>query len=278
MQNKEPDLYGVVGHPVAHSRSPLIHGLFARQTGQNLIYRLHDVVPESFEREVAGLFKAGVRGLNVTVPHKQAAAAFAQRLTPRAARAGAVNTLAMQPDGRILGDNTDGTGLVIDLRMNQGVDLGGRSLLVLGAGGATRGILAPLLEFLPAELLVANRNPARAQDLVRLFGEPGPMRGCGFEEVPPRAFDVVINATSAGLGGGVPDILPAVIGPGTVCYDLSYSKGDTPFTRWAREHGCARAVQGWGMLVEQAAESFLLWRGVRPQTASVLALLESGGG
>lgn len=278
MQDNTPDLYGVVGHPVGHSRSPLIHGLFARQTGQNIIYRLHDVPPEAFEREVAGLFRAGVRGLNVTVPHKPAAAAFAQRLTPRAARAGAVNTLAMQPDGRILGDNTDGTGLVVDLRLNQGIDLGGRSVLVLGAGGATRGIVAPLLEFLPAELLIANRNPARAQDLVKLFGELGPLRGCGFEEVPPRPFDLVINATSAGLGGGVPEVLPAIVGPETVCYDLSYRKGDTPFTRWAREHGCGRALQGWGMLVEQAAESFLLWRGVRPETAGVLALLESGGG
>ncbi len=278
MQNKDPDLYGVVGHPVAHSRSPLIHGLFARQTGQHLIYRLHDVAPESFDREVAGLFKSGVRGLNVTVPHKPAAAAFAQRLTPRAARAGAANTLAMQPDGRILGDNTDGTGLVVDLRMNHGVDLGGRSLLVLGAGGATRGIVAPLLEFLPAELLIANRNPARAQELATLFGELGPVRGCGFEQIPPRPFDLVINATSAGLSGGVADVYPAVVGPDTVCYDLSYSKGDeTPFTRWALEQGCRRALQGWGMLVEQAAESFLLWRGVRPDTAPVLALLESGG-
>ena len=277
MEESPPDRYGVVGFPVAHSRSPFIHGMFARQTAQNIEYRLYEIPPVRFKTEVAKFFQDGGGGLNVTAPHKTAAADFALELTPRAERAGAVNTLAMQ-GGRILGDNTDGAGLVRDLLENLQIEIAGKRLLILGAGGATRGILAPLLEFLPAELLVANRNPARAQDLVRLFGEPGPMRGCGFEEVPPRAFDVVINATSAGLGGGVPDILPAVIGPGTVCYDLSYSKGDTPFTRWAREHGCARAVQGWGMLVEQAAESFLLWRGVRPQTASVLALLESGGG
>jgi shikimate dehydrogenase len=276
MQEPAPDRYGVVGHPVAHSRSPLIHGLFARQTRQHLVYRLYDISPENFARDVAAFFADGGRGLNVTVPHKQAAAEFATELTPRAERAGAVNTLALQEDGSILGDNTDGTGLVVDLRQNQGVDLGGRNILILGAGGATRGIVAPLLEFLPSELLVANRDAGRARNLATVFSDLGPIRGCGFTDIPMRPFDLVINATSAGLAGGAPKVPAAVISEATVCYDLSYSKGDTPFLRWAREQGCARGLQGWGMLVEQAAESFLLWRGIRPDTAQVLALLESG--
>jgi shikimate dehydrogenase len=273
MEESPPDRYGVVGFPVAHSRSPFIHGMFARQTAQNMEYRLYEIPPVAFRTEVGKFFAEGGSGLNVTVPHKVAAADFATELTPRAERAGAVNTLAMQ-NGRVLGDNTDGAGLVRDLTVNLQIEMAGKRVLVLGAGGATRGIVAPLLELGLDELVVANRTAERARDLVTPFSDLGKVRGCGYDDLPVRPFDLVIHATSAGLDGNVPKINPAVIGPATICYDLSYGKGDTPFVKWAWGQGCARAVEGWGMLVEQAAESFALWRGVRPDTAPVLAVLE----
>jgi shikimate dehydrogenase len=271
--NVPPDQYGVVGHPVAHSWSPFIHGLFARQTGQSLVYRLHDVRPEDFRTWVLEFFSRGGCGLNVTVPHKVAAAELANELTPRAQRAGAVNTLAVQRDNRILGDNTDGAGLVHDLRDNLAIDIQRRRVLIVGAGGATRGVVAPLLVLQPAELVIANRTPSRAEAFAAEFADLGPIRGCGFDGIGADAYDLVINATSASLSGEVPAISSAVIGPHTVCYDMAYSRNDTPFVKWAKEQGCALAVQGWGMLVEQAAESFHLWRGVRPQTGPVLAAL-----
>ena len=273
MEESAPDRYGVVGFPVGHSKSPFIHGMFARQTAQNMEYRLYEIPPVAFRTEVGRFFAEGGSGLNVTVPHKVAAADFAAELTPRAERAGAVNTLAMK-DGKVLGDNTDGAGLVRDLSTNLQIEMEGKRVLVLGAGGATRGILAPLLELGLDELLVANRTAERARDLVSPFSDLGKVRGCGYDDLPVRPFDLVIHATSAGLEGNVPKINNAVIGPATVCYDLSYGRGDTPFVKWAWEQGCARAVEGWGMLVEQAAESFTLWRGVRPDTAPVLSVLE----
>jgi shikimate dehydrogenase len=271
--NAPPDPYGVVGHPVAHSWSPFIHGMFARQTGENLIYRLHDVTPEEFRSYVLAFFERGGCGLNVTVPHKLAAADLANELTPRAERAGAVNTLMLKRDNRLLGDNTDGAGLVHDLRDNLSVQLGGARVLIVGAGGATRGVVAPLLVLQPAELVVANRTPERAHEFAAAFADLGRIRGCGFEEIGADGYDVVINATSASLSGEVPAIPDTVIQPHTVCYDMAYSRSETSFLNWARERGCARALQGWGMLVEQAAESFQLWRGVRPQTGPVLAAL-----
>jgi shikimate dehydrogenase len=274
MQNSPPDQYGVVGHPVAHSRSPFIHGMFARQTGQDLVYRLYDVAPDAFRMKVAEFFASGGSGLNVTVPHKVAAAEFASELTPRAERAGAVNTLARRGDS-VLGDNTDGFGLVHDLRDNLGVHVAGTRIVILGAGGAARGIIAPLLDLKPAELLVANRSAERAARLAGLFKDLGAVRGVSFDDLPLRPCDLLINATSAGLNGGLPAVSSAMVGPSTVCYDLSYGKTDTPFVRWAWNQGCARAVQGWGMLVEQAAESFHVWRGVRPETQGVLRVLEA---
>ena len=271
--NAPPDQYGVVGHPVAHSWSPFIHGMFARQTGETLVYRLHDVRPEDFRSHVLDFFSRGGRGLNITVPHKVAAADLANELTPRAERAGAVNTLMLKRDNRLLGDNTDGAGLVHDLRDNLSVELGGRRVLIVGAGGATRGVVAPLLVLRPAELVVANRTAERAQAFVADFADLGPVRGCGFEEIGADPYDVVINATSASLSGEVPAIPASAVRAETVCYDMAYSRSETPFLKWAREHGCERALQGWGMLVEQAAESFQLWHGVRPQTAPVLTAL-----
>jgi len=268
-----PDLYGVVGHPVAHSWSPFIHGLFARQTGESLVYRLYDVLPEDFRRYVLEFFERGGRGLNVTVPHKVAAADLANQLTPRAERARAVNTLAIQRDNRLLGDNTDGAGLVRDLRDNLSVDIAGRRVLIVGAGGATRGVIAPLLVLRPAQLTVANRTAERARAFAADFTDLGAVVGCGFDEIGGDAYDIVINATSASLSGEVPAVPASIIHRDTVCYDMAYSRSDTPFLKWAREQGCSRAIQGWGMLVEQAAESFHLWRGVRPQTAPVLEAL-----
>lgn len=272
--NNPPDQYGVVGHPVSHSLSPFIHGLFARQTKQNLVYRLHDVPPDKFRSHVLEFFARGGKGLNVTVPHKLAAAELANDLSPRAERAGAVNTLALRDEHRIFGDNTDGAGLIQDLKSNLKVAIANRRVLIIGAGGATRGVLAPLLQQKPKAVVIANRTATRARELVDDFGDLGNLSHCGFDELPADAFDLIINATSAGLNSEVPAISAAVIGAGTVCYDMTYGKGSTPFVRWAQEHGCSRAEQGIGMLVEQAAESFLLWRGMRPDTAPVLAAIE----
>jgi len=266
------DQYGVIGHPVAHSWSPFIHGLFARETGQALAYRLHDVPPERFEEYVLDFAARGGRGLNVTVPHKLAAARLATELSPRAARAAAANTLTFV-ETRILGDNTDGAGLVRDLTLNLGLTIANRRILIAGAGGAARGVLGPLIELEPIELAIAARSAERAQALARDSADLGAVRGCGLDELGLGSFDLVINATSAGLAGEVPAIPAEAIGRSTTCYDMGYSRSDTAFVRWAREHGCERAVQGWGMLVEQAAESFLIWRGIRPDTASVRALL-----
>jgi shikimate dehydrogenase len=267
------DRYGVVGHPVGHSWSPFIHGLFARDTGQAMSYRLYDFRPAEFEYRVRDFFTLGGRGLNVTVPHKVAAVKVASELTTRATHAGAVNTLAIQKDGRILGDNTDGAGLVRDLCDNLGLVIIRRRILLIGAGGATRGVLAPLLALEPTEIVIANRTAERAKELAQSFSTLGPVRGSGFRDIT-GPFDLVVNATSASLSGELPDVPASVIGPETVCYDMAYGKTDTPFVQWSLEQGCARAVQGWGMLVEQAAESFRVWRGIKPSTGSVLTALK----
>lgn len=268
-----PDQYGVVGHPINHSWSPFIHGLFAKQTAQHMVYRLYDITPDDFRVQVLEFFGRGGRGLNVTVPHKEAAADIANALTERADRAGAVNTLIMQDDHTLLGDNTDGHGLITDLRKNLALEITNDRVLILGAGGATRGVIAPLLSLGPTELVIANRTPERAVNLASLFSDLGPVRGCGFEDVGDDPFDLVINATAAGLSGSVPNIEGSVIASHTACYDMSYSKSATPFVTWAIEQGCSRAHKGWGMLVEQAAEAFTLWRGVRPDTEPVLTAL-----
>jgi shikimate dehydrogenase len=273
MNGPAVDQYGVFGHPVGHSLSPFIHGLFARDTGQQMAYRAYDVAPEEFTERVHGFFAEGGRGLNITLPHKVAAVEVAQELTARAAHAAAVNTLARQDDA-ILGDNTDGVGLVHDLCDNLGLIITQRRLLILGAGGATRGVLAPLLGLEPAIVVIANRTPERAEALAAAFADLGVTQGVGFAYVGDTPFDLIINATSASLSGDMPAIPPGAIGPQTVCYDLAYGRSAMAFVRWAQQSGCARAVQGLGMLVEQAAESFRLWRGVRPHTAEVLAALK----
>lgn len=268
-----PDQYGVAGHPITHSWSPFIHGMFAKATAQNLVYRLFDMSPDSFRRDALRLFAAGLKGLNVTVPHKQAAAELVNELTPRAERARAVNTIAFFEDTSLLGDNTDGLGLTADLEKNLGLALADKRVLILGAGGAVRGVLGPLMERDVREVVIANRTPDRARKLAKEFADMGEISGCGFAEVNGRAYDLIVNATSASLQGEMPELPAGLVGEESVCYDMAYGRGDTPFTLWAKSLHAARTTKGWGMLVEQAAESFLLWRGIRPDTQPVLQAL-----
>jgi shikimate dehydrogenase len=271
--NSAPDRYALVGHPVAHSRSPLIHELFARQTGERLTYELIDAAPDAFETAVRGFAAAGGKGMNVTVPHKEAAFAIADRHGEEAAAARAVNTLSFSGDA-IRGDNTDGIGFIRDVTINNVEPISNRRVLVLGAGGAARGILVPLLAEAPAELVLANRTLERAERLGADLGAGDRLAICRFDELRAHAaFDIVVNATSAGLKGEQPPFPSNIIARTTFCYDLAYSLKSTPFVAWARESGAGRAVQGWGMLVEQAAESFAIWRGRRPDTQPILKQL-----
>jgi shikimate dehydrogenase len=273
--SESPAEYGVIGQPVTHSRSPFIHALFAKQTGQDMVYRLHEVAAENLHSYVMDFWRRGGRGLNVTVPHKVAACTLVRALSERATRAGAVNTLLMDQDG-ITGDNTDGAGLVRDLTANLNVDLNDARILMLGSGGAVRGVVGPLLDQSPQLIMIAGRSAERAEALARSFGALGPVQGCGLDRLGRSPFDLIINATSAGLAGEVPAIPTGVLQEATFCYDMSYARAGTAFLAWAKAQGCRHAAQGWGMLVEQAAESFELWRGVRPATEAVLAALKSG--
>lgn len=264
------DRYGVMGYPVSHSRSPVIHRLFALQTGQNLQYELLQVAPDKLETAVRQFQRTGGMGLNITVPHKGEVARLCDQLSERASTAGAVNTLSFR-DGEILGDNTDGIGLLRDLVINLGLTLEDANILILGAGGATRGIIGPLLEMQPSSLRIANRTIDKAEVLAQHFSRSGPISACRFSVVPvTERYDLIINATSAGFKGETPPYPAAAVSKNTLCYDLSYGLKPTPFSEWAREEGAETSVMGWGMLVEQAAESFNIWRGVRPDTAPVL--------
>ncbi len=266
------DEYGLFGYPVQHSWSPFIHGIFARQTAQDMTYHLFESPPERFRSEVIEFFSGGGLGLNVTLPHKHTAAEIVNELTPRAERADAVNTIARR-DEILVGDNTDGAGLLADLTRNLKLQWQSPRILLLGSGGAARGALEPLLSLEPSLLVISNRTADRAEALARQFGVLGNLAGCSFANVVRERFDLIVNATSASLHGEVPLVPIDVVGPGTTCYDMAYGVGDTPFVAWARRLGASHAEQGWGMLVEQAAEAFQLWRGVRPDTAPVLELL-----
>jgi shikimate dehydrogenase len=268
------DRYAVMGNPIAHSKSPLIHRLFAEQTGQRLRYDAILVEPDRFRDAVATFAVKGGKGLNITVPFKQEACALANQLTARAERAGAVNTLVIHADGALLGDNTDGVGLLRDLTVNLGIAVTSKTVLILGAGGAARGVLGPLLERKPARLVIANRTGARALELAETFRDlDETIIGCGFGGLQNPPFDVVINATAAGLSGEVPALPRGVIATHTSCYDMMYGTEPTAFMRYAHEQGAAATFDGLGMLVEQAAESFHIWRGVFPETAPVIARL-----
>ena len=270
-----PDRYAVFGHPIRHSQSPRIHGLFAEQTGQSLTYTAEDVEPDSFETSVRDFFGQGGRGLNCTVPLKELAYQLADTLSDRAHLAKAVNTLALQEDGSVHGDNTDGVGLLRDLTENLGIAISGQRLLILGAGGATRGILAPLLEQGPVRITVANRTTAKALQLAQEFQPLGPVDGCGLVDIAGLSFDLILNATAASLSGELPALPEGLLAAGGCCYDLAYARAPTPFVRWGISVGARLSVDGIGMLVEQAAEAFMLWRGVRPRTAPVIALLQA---
>jgi shikimate dehydrogenase len=260
------DRYAVFGNPIAHSKSPRIHGLFARQTGQDLAYEAILAPLDGFAASVRGFAAAGGCGANVTVPFKEEAFRLATALTPRAEAAGAVNTLSFAGDA-IRGDNTDGAGLVRDIAHNLGVTIAGRRILIVGAGGAARGVILPLLEQRPAAIFVANRTAARAEQLAATFK----VEGGGFEALAGRTFDIVINATSAGLSGAVLPVPTFAFTPGCLAYEMLYGR-ETPFMAQARAAG-ATVADGLGMLVEQAAEAFFVWRGVRPDTAPVMAAL-----
>ena len=264
------DRYAVIGHPVSHSLSPRIHALFAQQTGQDMVYEALPAPLDGFERTVRHFVDQGGRGLNVTLPFKQEAWRLADACSERARLAGAVNTLVVRDDGSLYGDNTDGVGLVTDLTRNMGLNLRGRHILLVGAGGAVRGVLQPLLEQAPARLVIANRTASRARDLARHFAALGPVTGCGLDELDDQAFDLVINGTSASLSGEVPPLPHSVLRHHGAAYDMMYSAEPTAFVNWALDHGAGLAQDGLGMLVEQAAESFQLWRGVRPDTGAVM--------
>jgi len=267
------DRYAVIGNPVAHSKSPLIQAAFARVTAQDLVYERILAPLDGFARTVAAFAAEGGMGLNVTVPFKVQAHALARTLTERARVAGAVNTLRRDADGW-LGDNTDGVGLVRDLRDNLGVALADRHILILGAGGATRGIVVPLLEARPRTLTIANRTVDKAVMLAAEFAAHGEVRAASTAALEGRRFDVVIHATSGGVRNEDRHAWPSTLfARDAFAYDLSYADVPTEFLRWAHGHGVVRSADGLGMLIEQAAESFFMWRGVRPDTRAVFGLL-----
>lgn len=263
------DLYAVFGNPIAQSKSPDIHTAFAQSTGEKLVYEKRLAEVGEFVPAAKAFFADGGRGLNITAPFKLDAFSMAQELSERAENAGAVNTLLIK-DGKFYGDNTDGFGLVYDITENLGWSLAGKKLLVLGAGGAVRGILQPILEANPSSVVVANRTASKAHELAKLFFRYGNIEGCGFTDLENSPFDMIINGTSASLTGELPPLPENIIDKNTFAYDLTYGAKPTVFMNWAAENKAVNIADGLGMLVCQAAESFYLWRGVRPETQSVI--------
>lgn len=268
--------YAVVGDPVAHSKSPLIHAQFAKQTGQDIAYGAFAITSENFTQFVNDFFNHGGAGLNITLPHKEAAFELASQNSARATLAGAVNTLYVHA-GRLCGENTDGPGLVRDLSVNNGFDLTGKSILMLGAGGAARGALAELINASPAKITLLNRTLAKAESIKLAFRDVQEIDVSDYDNADQdESFDLIINATSLSLQGELPPVSAKWIGAQTCCYDMMYGDSDTVFVEWAKQHGAALAVDGLGMLVEQAAESFAIWRGIRPETESVIRIIREG--
>lgn len=266
------DLYAVIGHPISHSKSPKIHSLFASQTGEPVEYTAIEAPIDGFAATLQQFFERGGKGVNVTVPFKEQAWQLADRRATRAERAGAANTLYRDESGLLVADNTDGQGLVQDLTENHGATLRDTRILVLGAGGAVRGVLAPILAQQPVSLTIANRTVQKAEALVNLFASDSgstTLQACSFGELA-QPFDIIINGTSASLQGDLPPLSANVISTDTLIYDMMYSLQTTRFNQWALEQGAKKAVDGLGMLVEQAAESFRIWRGVTPETAPVI--------
>jgi shikimate dehydrogenase len=276
------DRYVVIGNPVGHSKSPLIHSHFARQTGQAVQYDALLAQVGEFCKTAENFFAEGGKGANVTVPFKQDAYEWVAQLSPEAQTAGAVNTLYLDSQQKICGHNTDGIGLIKDILNNHDGSLRGKNILLLGAGGASRGILQPLLKQFPAQICIANRTVRKAEELADTFKEQAnageetgaiTVTGCGFNDLGSDSFDWIINATSASLQGEIPPLSAGLLNADTWCYDLMYSDEPTLFCQWSEESGARKTMDGLGMLVEQAAESFQTWRGVRPQTKDLIALL-----
>jgi len=270
-------LYAVVGNPVSHSKSPRIHTLFAEQTGQDIKYEAIQVEEKDFDKFVRDFFVGAGAGLNVTVPYKERAFAIAEKCSPRATLARAVNTLSKGRDNQLNGDNTDGIGLVRDIKSNHQFDIEGKKILLLGAGGAVRGALAALVNEQPAAITILNRTLSRAQQLIEEFKQLVEITARDYEGLIEAPFDLIINGTSLSLTGELPAIDKGVIAADCCCYDMMYGAQDTPFVSWAKNNGAALALDGLGMLVEQAAESFAIWRGVRPETAPVIERLRKNG-
>jgi shikimate dehydrogenase len=270
--------YAVLGNPVSHSKSPLIHSMFAQQTDQTMSYVAIPLEENEFEGFVRNFFAGGGGGLNVTVPFKGNAFALAASCSPRAELAQAVNTLFLDANGDICGDNTDGVGLVTDLKLNNKVAISGQRVLILGAGGAVRGIMAALVYEQTSAITIVNRDVSKAEHLAEEMQSMAPIEAMSYERLQEvanngRSYDLIINGTSSSLLGEMPKLDANLIAPGCCCYDLMYSATDTPFVQWGKKEGASISIDGLGMLVEQAAEAFALWRGVRPNTASVMAHL-----
>ena len=268
------DRYAVVGNPVAHSLSPRIHASFAAQTAQNISYEAIELPVDSFASGIRGLQQRGFSGVNVTVPFKREAWELSDQLSERAQNAGAVNTLSFLEDGSVSGDNTDGVGLTRDLTQNLGVAIERQNILLLGAGGAVRGVLGPILALSPDRLTIANRTPQKAVSLAQDFEQFGEIHALAYEELGSASFDLIINGTAAGLDNQIPPITDAVLGKNAVCYDMMYNVSQaTAFVDWALSHGGNQAFVGRGMLVEQAAAAFHAWRDIYPRTAEVIKSL-----
>ena len=266
------DLYAVFGNPINQSKSPGIHRQFAEQTGQDMHYTKQLVGLDEFEQTAQAFFEQGGKGLNITVPFKINAFQFAQKLTARAERAGAVNTLARLSDGTILGDNTDGIGMIHDMH-NLGWEIKGKRVLILGAGGAVRGILQPLLEEQPAQVVIANRTYSKAEELAMHFHDMGDVQAKTFEQLKDERFDIVINGTSASLQGELPPLPDSLLAENACCYDMMYGAEPTIFLRWAKDYGATQLADGLGMLIGQAAEAFYLWRQIRPEVVPVITAM-----
>ncbi len=274
---KKLEKFAVYGHPINHSKSPVIHQQFAKQFGLDISYEAVDVAEGKFEQSIREFGKAGGKGLNITVPYKLEAWQLADTRSERAELAGAVNTFKFESTSeskfKIFGDNTDGIGLVTDIQNNLNFEIKNKKVLVLGAGGAVRGVLAPLLDCQPQALVIANRTLSKADTLVEIFSHKGTIKATGFDDLVDQQFDLVINGTAASLKGEVPPLPEKIFTANALAYDMMYSTEPTSFMAWAKKHDAAKQADGLGMLVEQAAESFYIWCGVRPDTMPVIARL-----
>ena len=274
MSNHKSNKYGVIGDPISHSRSPEIHKLFSMQSNEKIEYEKYHVKTENLERFITEFHRNDGKGLNITLPHKVTAMSFVDEVSKNALNANAINTIIFK-DGKLIGDNTDGIGLVNDLEKNFNIDIESQKILILGAGGAVRGILGPLNKKNPSHIEVSNRTLENAKNLASDFSSYMPINVCELDDLKKKgSYDLVINAISFDMNHSEINLPKNVISDSTICYDLSYDSLPTKFMEWSMEYGAKKAIQGWGMLVEQAAESYYLWKNIRPDTSSILEQLE----